>query len=70
MQQEGEHLTVKAKLPVAEMFGLTSELRSGTSGRGVHYVVDQVFEKLPEDLQQKVIKQIRQRKGLREEGFA
>ncbi|MEK6860474.1 MAG: elongation factor EF-2, partial [Nanoarchaeota archaeon] len=70
MQQEGEHITVRAKLPVAEMFGLTSEIRSATSGRGVHYVVDQAFEKLPEELQPKVIKQIRQRKGLREEGFA
>jgi elongation factor 2 len=64
MDQEGEHITVKAKLPVAEMFGLTSDLRSATCGRGSHFVVDQVFEKLPEILQEKIIKQIRERKGL------
>lgn len=65
MNQEGEHITVKAKLPVAEMFGLASDLRSATSGRGSHFIVDQMFEKLPMELQQKVIKQIRERKGLK-----
>ena len=66
MEQQGDHLTIKSKLPVAEMFGFTSDLRSATSGKGSHYLVDQVFEKLPEVLQEKVIKQIRQRKGLSE----
>jgi elongation factor 2 len=66
MNQEGEHLTVKCKMPVAEMFGLTSDLRSATEGRGVQYVVDQLFEKLPNELQGKVINSLRQRKGLKE----
>ncbi|MBU1205128.1 MAG: elongation factor EF-2 [Nanoarchaeota archaeon] len=65
MQQEGEHVTIKGKLPVGEMFGMTSDLRSATSGRGNHFLVDQVFEKLPNELQEKIIKQIRQRKGLK-----
>ena|SRR3989338_864972 len=67
-EQEGEHITIKAKLPVAESFGFTSELRSATSGRGSHFVVDQMFEKLPIELQSKIIKQIRERKGLNLEG--
>ncbi len=65
MNQEGNHLTVRAKLPVAEMFGITSDLRSATSGRGNYFIVDQMFEKLPESLQDKVKKQIRERKGLK-----
>jgi len=65
MQQEGEHITVKGKLPVGEMFGMTSDLRSATAGRGNHFLVDQVFEKLPNELQEKIIRQIRQRKGLK-----
>ena len=65
MQQEGEHITVKGKLPVGEMFGMTSDLRSATGGRGSHFLVDQNFERLPNELQEKVIKQIRQRKGLK-----
>jgi len=64
MVQEGNYLTVKAKLPVAEMFGLSSELRSATEGRGTFYVADQTFEKIPLEIQAKVVQQIRQRKGL------
>ncbi len=66
MQQEGETVVVKAKMPVAEMFGLSSDLRSATEGRGVFFVVDQTFEKLPEDQQMKIVGQIRTRKGLTE----
>jgi elongation factor 2 len=66
MQQEGVNVTVLGKLPVAEMFGLASELRSATGGRGSSSLINQTFEKLPEELQQKIIKQIRSRKGLGE----
>lgn len=64
--QEGTQMLIKAKIPVAEMFGLTSELRSATEGRGNFYVVDQLFERVPPDLQNRIIQQIRQRKGLTE----
>ena len=64
MQQTGEHVSIKAKMPVNEMFGMTNDLRSATAGRGVHYLVDQTYERLPAELQDKIIKQIRERKGL------
>ena len=64
MQTEDANVVVKGKLPVAEMFGLSSELRSATGGRGSSSLVDQNFEKLPDELQDKIIKQIRDRKGL------
>jgi elongation factor 2 len=66
VDQTGEHITVKAKLPVAEMFGLASDLRSATSGKGSYFIVDQAFEILPSNLQQKIVGQIRERKGLKE----
>lgn len=66
MDQEGVMVTVRAALPVAEIFGWSSELRSSTSGRGSSFILDQKFERVPEALQQKVIQQIRQRKGLKE----
>jgi len=62
---ESGMISVKSKLPVAEMFGFTSDLRSATGGRGSHFLVDQKFERLPRELQEKVIKKIRQRKGLK-----
>ena len=66
MNQEGADVVVKAKMPVGEMFGWSSDLRSATGGRGTSSLIDQMFEKLPEELQQKVLKQIRERKGLTE----
>ena len=64
MEHEGVMVVIKAMLPVAEMFGWSSELRSATSGRGCSFIQDQKFDKLPESLQGKIIKQIRDRKGL------
>ena len=62
---ESGMIRLNSKLPVAEMFGFTSDLRSATGGRGSHFLVDQKFERLPRELQEKVIKKIRQRKGLK-----
>jgi len=66
MTQEGGMVHIRAKLPVGEMLGWSSDLRSATAGRGVSSLVDQMFEKLPDELQEKVVKQIVQRKGLSE----
>jgi len=65
-QQEGNLSIIKAKLPVGEMFGWSSDLRSATCGRGNSSLIDQMYEKLPEELQEKLVKQIRDRKGLSE----
>lgn len=62
--QEGAQVVVKARLPVQEMLGWSSDLRSATGGRGTSSLADQTFEKLPNELQDKVVKQIVQRKGL------
>ena len=60
-------LVVKCKLPVAEMFGFTSSLRSATSGHGAWFLVDQSFEKLPENLQNQIVMRVRERKGMKKE---
>lgn len=66
VQQDETGVTVRAEIPVSEMIGWTSDLRSTTEGRGVSSLVSQTFKKLPTDMQTKVIKQIRERKGLSE----
>lgn len=63
-QQEGNLSIIKAKLPVGEMFGWSSDLRSATGGRGSSSLVDQMYERLPGELQEKIVKQIKDRKGL------
>lgn len=66
MDQEGDITVIKAKMPVGELFGWSNDLRSATGGRGNSSLVDQSFEKLPMELQDKIRKQIVQRKGLAE----
>lgn len=66
MIETGAQTTITAKLPVMEMIGWASDLRSATSGRGVSSLIDQNFERLPGELQDKVTKQIKERKGLTE----
>ncbi|HLD37204.1 MAG TPA: elongation factor EF-2 [Candidatus Nanoarchaeia archaeon] len=66
VEQEGEHISMRVKMPVSEMIGFASDLRGATEGRGTFSVVDQLFAKLPNELRDKTIKQIRQRKGLAE----
>ena len=64
ISEEHGATVITAKVPVAEMFGFDAALKSATSGRGFYSLIDIVFEKLPNELFEKVVKQIRQRKGL------
>ena len=66
VKQEGIQAEMNAKLPVAEMIGWSSDLRSATEGRGVSSLVDQLFEKVPAGIQSEIIRKIRNRKGLAE----
>lgn len=67
MNQEGTTIQIEARIPVGEMFGLSNTLRSATGGRGSSSVIDQNYERLPEELQNKIINQIRSRKGLKDD---
>ena len=64
LNQEEALVFVKGKLPVMNMLNWSSELRSATEGRGVSSLVDQSFERLPTELQMKVVQEIKNRKGL------
>ena len=64
--QENSTAHVKSKIPVAEMLGWASDLRSATEGRGISSLLDQQFERVPSNMQDEVIRKIRQRKGLAE----
>jgi len=66
VEQEGGSVVIKAQIPVSEMIGWSNDLRSETEGRGVSSLMDQHYKKLPSDLQEYVIKKIRERKGLAE----
>jgi len=46
---------IDAKAPLAEMFGYSSDIRSLTAGRGVFTIEPLTYEKVPEQLAQKII---------------
>lgn len=46
---------VRADVPLAEMFGYATELRSLTSGRGSYTMEPKHFEQVPSELQKKIL---------------
>jgi len=66
MIQEEDTMSIIAKVPVAETFGMTGDIRSATGGKGSFFVKSQNFEQLPKEKQATIVKQIRDRKGLSE----
>ena len=69
MKMEGDMVNIEAKAPVAEMFGFASAIRSATGGRVLWSTENIGFEPLPRELQQGVIRKIRERKGLSPEPY-
>ena len=66
VEQDESGVSIKAKIPVAEMIGWSNDLRSATEGRGVSSLSDQEFDRMPVELQNGVVRRIRDRKGLAE----
>lgn len=64
---EGNMCTVKAKAPVAEMFGFADSIRSATEGRALWTTEHAGFEEVPAAMQKDIILAIRKRKGLKTE---
>jgi elongation factor 2 len=65
MQSEGDTITVIGKAPVAELFGFAGDVRSATEGRAMWSTEFAGFEPIPASLLPEVVRQIRQRKGLK-----
>jgi elongation factor 2 len=66
MIMDEDNLSVIARVPVAETFGMTGDIRSATGGKGSFFVKSMAFEVLPHEKQAVIIKEIRERKGLTE----
>ncbi len=54
-RMHGNMRVIDAKVPLAEMFGYSSELRSATAGRGTFTMEPLAYERLPEQLAEKII---------------
>ncbi len=69
MTQVGDLNTIVAKVPVAEMFGFASDLRSATAGKVLWSTETFGFERLPGELQTTVVAEVRTRRGLKPEPY-
>ncbi|OWT33885.1 elongation factor EF-2 [Methanobrevibacter sp. 87.7] len=69
MGQHNDMVTIESKVPVAEMFGFAGDIRSAAEGRCLWSTENAGFERLPHELQGKIIREIRERKGLSPEPY-
>jgi elongation factor G len=51
----GNMRVIDAKVPLAEMFGYSSEIRSATAGRGTFVMEPLSYEKIPEQIAKQII---------------
>ena len=51
----GNGKIVRALVPLAEMFGYSTELRSSTQGRGNYSMFFEKYEPVPKNVQEKVL---------------
>jgi elongation factor G len=55
-ESRGNALTINAMVPLSEMFGYTTDLRSMTQGRGTSTMTFDHYEELPKSLAEEIIK--------------
>ena len=67
MPSEGDVTTVVGIIPVGETFGFSNDIRAASQGRAVWNTENMGFENLPPQLFNKVVGDIRTRKGLKPE---
>jgi len=67
MQSEGDTVTIIGKAPVAELFGFAGDVRSATEGRAMWSTEFAGFETVPQNTLNDVVREIRKRKGLKEQ---
>ncbi len=69
MQQNGDEITVIAKVPVSGMIGFASAIRSATGGKAIWSSENSGYQRVPYELQTNVVGKIRERKGLKPEPY-
>ena len=65
MPAEGSSTTVIGKIPVAETFGFSNDIRAASQGRAIWNTENEGFKPVPPSMMNDVVISIRQRKGLK-----
>src|SRR5699024_7589911 len=58
MEARGNAQVIKAFVPLAEMFGYATTLRSSTQGRGVYTMHFDHYEEVPKSISEEIIKKV------------
>ena len=67
MPSEGDTTTVIGRVPVAETFGFSNDIRAASQGRAIWNTENEGFQPLPTHLLESTVGSIRERKGLKPE---
>jgi elongation factor G len=59
MEQRGNSHVVRALVPLAEMFGYATDLRSRTQGRATYTMQFDSYQKVPESIAQEITARVR-----------
>ncbi len=59
MEATGNTQTVRAKVPLSEMFGYSTDLRSATQGRANYTMLFGQYEQVPTNVQDEIVKRVR-----------
>jgi elongation factor G len=59
MEAVGNNQTVRAQVPLSEMFGYSTDLRSRTQGRATYTMQFANYQQVPEVIAQDIIKRVR-----------
>ena len=54
-EKRGNTVTVSAKVPLSQMFGYATDLRSGTQGRASYTMQFSSYERVPKNIQEEII---------------
>lgn len=55
MESEGKYTVVKATVPLKELHGYSTQLRSMTNGRGTYTIAFSTYDQVASDIQQKIV---------------
>jgi elongation factor G len=59
MEARGNTQVVRAQIPLSEMFGYSTDLRSRTQGRATYTMQFHSYQQVPEVISQEIIKRVR-----------
>jgi elongation factor G len=59
MEQRGNSQIIRAQVPLSEMFGYATDLRSRTQGRATYTMQFDSYQQMPSNVQEEIVTRVR-----------